>query len=228
MKDNFKFPSPEQVNKIYGNMVKILPFRLAYQYGINSLMNNESTLEEIKRENHLQEWNYVFASRITKLNFAFIYAMAYYEWSLKEEIFFNLTTTNQFLLEFYIESFYNLYFTTVEIIAQIVNVNYNINKEEDDVSWNKLKKAGVSAKVLAYFEEFKKNYELAKEIRNSFNHRFPGNVKDLRLEFNYTNPGYEIAPLAKVLLPENFISNMETSMQSLAIFTVHLQGELGS
>lgn len=227
--EDFKYPTSEEYENQYKKMVKLHPFNLAYDHDEYSYSIGTSTKDQAERNTHLLEWNYVLLAKISSLNFNYINALSHYERippDGKSPLIAHVT--DRFLFDQYCESFYNLFFSIVDVLAQMINVCFVMNVEEERVSWNdgfkkKMEAFNLQDTVLKFYKEFSYNTSSAKIIRNGFNHRFPDNQYDYRVKFIGSKPIRKFSSGLKVITSnEDFVENMNDAMKHLSCFMIHL------
>lgn len=129
------------------------------------------------------------------------------------------------MFDYYAEIFYYYFFSTRDIIAQLINLYYRINIPEYELRYNKKifdKINNVSVKDSAII--FHENAKSSSDIRNGFAHRFPLNKPNYRSEITEID-GKKI--LGKgggdFIGSEKIKENMDFSLNSLSMLMEELK-----
>lgn len=181
LREDFKYPSNDEIDVISNEIPSVVNF------GFKNLKETELFLdglpnEEVKRIDHLFWWDYCLGNRFGRLRQTFEYILVHYMRGITE---LNnpkspRETANTLLVDYYSEAFYYFYFTSLDIIAQIINVYFRLNIDEDKVDFTKIKIKETKVKHL--LEQFYEYNKQSRELRNTFTHRFSPTMGDFRAQ----------------------------------------------
>lgn len=182
-RENYHFPSVEEMKFFDEKTPNLKAFDFKPFSALISVLNKEVAMEEAKRLEDLNSWYVVFSNRLLKLRETYMYLSIYLERGFPdnpnkcdEEEIIDYANFN-----YYSEVFYYYFFSTRDVLAQILNVFYDIGLLEDERRFNKkIYKAISHAKVKIVLANFKAKTSSASENRNSLAHGFPINEPDYR------------------------------------------------
>lgn len=176
--NSFKYPTEEERLRIKHKMPTIKRLTLDYQSTFVQIMNSTPYEEAVKNEN-VYWWNNCLDNRIGKLSQTYIYLSTHYERFQHNE----LNQTDWFLFDYYLEIFYHYFFSTRDVLAQLLNIHFDLKMPEDKIFFNKT----FALKLKPYEEQLSEAAELfiketgeAYNFRNAFSHRFTPTLKDNR------------------------------------------------
>lgn len=153
---------------------------------LESFLNVEGLLE-MKRKQFLMNWQSVFSNKLFHLSETLTFIHTHYNRGFKYE----LNKNNQrelvdwILFDYYTEIYYYYFFSTLDVLAQMINEFFNLKKTEQQVEFNSrlIKNIGVEF-IKNTLSDFNNNIAKSRELRNSFTHRFPKNQYDFRMKID--------------------------------------------
>ena len=181
LREDFNYPSKSEIDKISNEIPRIDILGFKYTSKTKAIFSGILN-EEVKRIDHLFWWDYCLGNRFGRLRQTFEYILVHYMRGITE---LNnpkspRETANTLLVDYYSEAFYYFYFTSLDIIAQIINVYFRLNIDEDKVDFTKIKIKETKVKhLLDQFYEYNKQ---SRELRNTFTHRFSPTMGDFRAQ----------------------------------------------
>jgi hypothetical protein len=181
LREDFNYPSKSEIDKISNEIPRIDILGFKYTSKTKAIFSGILN-EEVKRIDHLFWWDYCLGNRFGRLRQTFEYILVHYMRGITE---LNnpkspRETANTLLVDYYSEAFYYFYFTSLDIIAQIINVYFRLNIDEDKVDFTKIKIKETKVKHL--LEQFYEYNKQSRELRNTFTHRFSPTMGDFRAQ----------------------------------------------
>ncbi|MBB1151301.1 Cthe_2314 family HEPN domain-containing protein [Myroides sp. NP-2] len=226
--DTFKYPTKEERRKINNIIPKIERFNVEYKSATIGILQN-SSFETAIREEDIYWWCNCVNNRLGKMEETFVYVNTHYlrELEIKNDEAVN-QYTDKLLLEYFIEIFYYYYFSTRDVIGQLLNVYCDLKLREDKIFLNeKFLEQIHTEEIKNALTDFLNNTKDSYNIRNSFNHRFTPINKDFRATKNVIKDGNTIKFYsAKDVKIEVFIADIESLMKHFAHLTQKLVLEI--
>ena len=183
--EDFKYPTAEEILSIKDLIPDISSFNFKKINTFQKFFAGELSLEQLHRINNLHHWDICLSNRFGKLMQTSYNALTYYKRGVSEDFKAKNSPilVNTFLFEYYAEIFYYFFFSSLDIVAQILSLYYDPLSNEKKVSFNFdfVKKYSFNISIL--FETFTR-LEDARECRNSFTHRFTPLMNDSRSSFD--------------------------------------------
>lgn len=167
---DFQYPTKEERKEFNKEYPKLTAFGFSHKSELESFFKNNLEIDEVSRESNLFWWDNCLQNRLGKLHEAYIYTMTHYSRGIgnKNSKFLEEDYLNKFLFDFYAETFYFLYFSVRDVVAQILNWYYSVGQSENETSFNK-----------CFIKEIEDD-----EIKNTLNIFFTGTKTPLILEIN--------------------------------------------
>lgn len=231
MKD-YRFPSSQEYNEAAGLIPELTPFDFNNDDPVNLMLNMRLSAAETNRIFNLSEWDNLLINRLGRLRSTYIYVLVNYNRGFVDDLAKTSyqETINHLLFDYYAEIFYHLFFSVRDTVLQILNVNYSLGIEEDELYYNEFIKAIKSSKnenvdkVLSVLEHFRKETKVASGFRNKFTHRFPINTPDYRTKLSVENGRNTLATgKGDFTLSKTIMKNIDGSLHSLSIFLKELK-----
>jgi len=225
--DDFKYPSKKERIEAQINLPKFDVFGFNYIDELVSIFKEKKTLHEASRSGNLYWWDNCLQNRFGKLRETFIYTITNYNRGFSDDISLcpENKIVNRISFDYYAEIFYYYFFSSRDIIAQIIRLYYSIKIEENKLHFDNaliLKINDLTVKDAVIF--FYKATKDASDYRNGFAHRFPLNLPDYRSIITI-DEGHK--SLSKggggFISSENIVENIILSLNSLSILMKELK-----
>ncbi len=186
--DDFKYPSLDERRKANLNYPNLKNFGFKYTSEIISILDNYP-MEEVKRRSHLYYWDICLLNRLGKLRETYIFLFTSFSRGFADgfDKISEKDFINHFLFDYYAEIFYFYFISTVDNIGQILNIYFNLGKDEDKVHFKKLASKIDNIIVKNLIKNFIENTSQTEDYRNAYTHRFPLNHPDYRPELSHVN-----------------------------------------
>lgn len=219
---DYKYPTREERTQFSSGL--ITPFEFENLSEIKMFFEDILPPEEVKRKSDLVEWNICLLNKLGKLNETYVLLNTSYERDKKQKSVEK--TIDNYLFDYYTEIYYYYFFSARDLIAQIINVFYNLGINENNVDFKKLCENEKLNSIKDLLIDFSNATKTTNEIRNSFTHRFPKNYPDSRGAIIRDNGrvGYGFGG-SKVINPEDFIKNINESQNYLTTLILRLKVE---
>ncbi len=215
--DTFRYPTKAERNKIQELIPEIKRLTVDYKPAIIEIIQQQPFDTAVRNED-VYWWVNCVNNRLGKLTETYVNAMTHFS-RLQEPQ--NLETENHYtdeiLLDHYIEIFYYYYFSTRDVLAQLINVSEDLKNEEhriflNDVFLNSISHIEIKNALTDFICNTKNSYG----IRNTFNHRFTPTHLDNRAKKNIIKEGDTISfyyPTKRKV--EEFIDDIDNLMKQL-------------
>ena len=214
---DFKYPSRKERQLANQDYPKLLKF--GFTGGdMDSILNGNGSFEIYNKQNNLAGWDACFQVKLFDLYQAYINTLTHYNRGVPDGE--NLTLTqenviNKIQFDFYSETFYYFFFSVRDVLAQILNIYYDLGMVDTDVTIYKVKEKVQDVKPL--LELFVTATKEASGIRNSFTHRFPINQPDSRTNLKTENKKMVLEFRGgNSTTPETIIKNINASLLHLS------------
>lgn len=218
----YKYPSLLERKNINDKIPQYERFNFKKIKVFESILSHKLSIEETNRLDNLFHWDMCLSNKFGKLKETHLFIITHSERGFNE----NPLSCNQreivdrILFDYYVEIFYYYFFSTIENIAQILNIYFNLKIDEGDIYFNQSLFNKISNnQIKEQLELFYKTISDAKKIRNSFTHKFPINEKDYRTKLSKKNEKItlsggsgEIISTGKIL---NDITDITNSLKNL-------------
>jgi hypothetical protein len=187
--EDFTYPTKEERILSGKDYPRILNFGFPYINPLHSFMSDNINAKVATIKHNLHDWDICLSNRFGLLNETYVYGITYFTRGFSEEF---LTSSgknhvNRLLFEYHAEIFYYYFISARDIIAQIINLFFNIELKE-----NFLLNAGFIDKipnneVRTSMRKFLQETDEASGMRNKFAHRFTPTQADFRMELTEEN-----------------------------------------
>jgi len=226
----YKYPTLLEREKFSNQIPKYRKFNFKQIKVLESVLSNKLTLAETNRLDNLYHWNMCLSNKYGKLRETHLFIITHSERGFKE----NHLSCNQreivdrILFDYFSEIFYYYFFSTIENIAQILNIFFNLKIKENEIYFNqsffnKIKNNHIKESLELFYETISD----AKKIRNSFSHKFPINEKDYRTKLSKRNEKMTLSKgNGKIISTEKILSNIMEITNSLKNLTDELKPEI--
>jgi hypothetical protein len=216
--EDFKFPSQperEAANKDYPFFKN---FDFAYIHGFKSILVDRLPAEEASRKENLYWWDLCLQNRFGFLYETYLNLITNYNRGFPED--FNKCSDNQhinkILFDYFSEIFYYYFISIRDIIGQILNLYFKLGRTENNSFTQEKFLTEMSIHDGGLFNSFIESTKSAKEIRNSFTHRFTPNQPDYRSSFDKEkNKDIFKMGSGKYISSEKIVENIKDSLQKL-------------
>ena len=224
--NDFKYPSQDERKEAIKGYPDLECFDFEHKSGIKSILTDKMPLKEASRKENLFWWNSYLQNRLGSLQESYIYMITNYNRGFSDGYLkcHENEYINKFLFDYYAEIFYYYLFSTKDIIAQILNLYFSIDLDEEKVYVNKSFLENISGKDKGLFKNFDKATEEAKKIRNSFAHRFSPNHPDYRLVYSIHNDSESVRIGGRIFTSsDKIVKNINNSLKKLQTLILDLK-----
>lgn len=226
--DTFKYPTKEERIEI-GKVINQIPrFNIKYKPSIIRIMKDNRVDDAIRMED-IYWWNNCLENRLGKVEQTYVFVNTHYNRHL-QSIFDNLEDnhTDKLLLDYFIEIFYYYFFSSRDILAQLLNLFYNLKIAENKIFLNEKfveKMSSIKTKEALY--DFLKETKDSYNIRNTFNHRFTPTQMDSRAKQNIVKEDNKLGfHSPKEVKTEMFIEDIKGLINHLGKLMSKLNNEI--
>lgn len=179
--DSFNYPTANERKEMKDNFLKIERLDIKYESAFFSILDDNPFELAIRKED-IYWWNNCLNNRIGKLSETLIYASTHFERLQKGVL---VKDTEEILFDYYSEIFYYYYFSTRDVLAQLLNLIFDLGLNPNKIYFNENFINNISDnEIQEYLRTFLSNTRDSYDIRNAFNHRFTPNQKDNRASTN--------------------------------------------
>ena len=214
----FKYPTSEESERLSDKLPTYKRFQFSPVNIVESTFQGQKPLKETHRIHNLHHWNKCLSNRLGKLKQTHLFLLTHYEREFKE----NHLECNEeqlvdrILFDYYSEIFYYFFFSVLDSIAQILNIYFKIDKEDNKVYFKKFFFEQIqNEEIRKLLNTFIDSTGTASDYRNSLTHRFPINEKDFRSEINEANGNTELSIKGgNVVETKSLISNIKSYFNS--------------
>lgn len=221
---SFKYPNRDELRLVDKKGFNLKVFDFEFEGLMTSILELNKPLEIAHKESSLHEWDRCLLNKIGKLSRTHDLAIVNFNRGIpdREEKFLKKHELNRIQFEYYCEIFYYFFFSATDIIAQILNTYYELGLKEHEVNFKKLKIEDKDIQKL--LDNFTNITSLANKYRNSFTHRYPLNVPDYRTSLEVKGNRQILGGGSGIVIsPNEFVSNMKSSLESLSVLLVGLK-----
>lgn len=225
--DDFKYPSKEERKEIQKVYPKLSHFGFEDKNELISILIENMSFDEASRYGNLHQWDTCLLNRFGRIHETYVYTLTSYNRGFFDDYSkcSHNEMVNRFMFEYYVEIFYYYFFSTRDIIAQILRLYYRIDLEENELHLNKtfIKKIN-DIKVKESVIKFNVATKDASEYRNSFAHRFPPNEMDYRSAITEKEGRISIGiGGGRFILSKEIVDNINSSLKSLSVLMIELK-----
>lgn len=224
--ESFKYPSKKERREINSSKISIKRLNIKFYSSFVNLLKQNDFQSTINKENTYW-WNLCLNNRIGKLSETYVYLMTHY--NRLEEQQEDLVSPEKFLFDYYVEIFYYFYFSTRDVLGQLLNMYYNLNLPEHRIFLNenfinKIPNEDIRLAVSNFLDETKDSYN----IRNTFNHRYTPSSLDnrTRMEFDESSGTTNFYFDKEEIKSEQFIQDIENLLYQLNILMESIQDSI--
>lgn len=224
----FKYPTKEERNKIKKFIPEINRLKIDYKSATIEILR-ASTFEKAIRNEDIYWWNNCLDNRLGKLTETYIYIRTHFLRLQSSDIQkLKNKHTEKILLDYYIEIFYYYYFSTRDILGQLLNLIYELKIEEHKIFLSEKNVEKIkNRKMKDALSDFLSNTKDSYNIRNSFNHRFTPTQQDFRAKKNIIKANNRISFYsAQEIQFETFVDDTENLMKYLGCLMNVLSKEI--
>lgn len=216
--EDFKYPTKEEVEEIKNDTPRLPGFKFNHISALRLAIEHSLTNKDVLRIDNLFQWDTCLTNRFGKLNLTYQFILVHFKRGISQN--YNdsskYTVINSLLFEYYIEIFYYLYFSSLDILAHIINLYFKLEIEERGVDFKKVVKKNTPIQALLKTI----NAELIKlnDYRNAFTHRFTPTMTDHRADIITLGDGREalVGGASKQNDFEKMLNDSKQAMQHLS------------
>lgn len=215
---DFKYPNKGEFVKFHKICPKLEIFGFKHNHPLALIVNDRMPVNEASRISNLYWWDNCLINRFEKVCHTFVFLSTHYSRGFSDDWRENThkQVTNHILFEYYAEVFYYYFFSSRDILAQIICLYYSIGLKENEISFNQkfynsIKDQSVKSILLIFDEETKDS----KEFRNSFTHRFTPNIPDHRSVISQDNRALNFGG-GSYIQSSMIVDNINKSLNSLS------------
>lgn len=224
--EDYKFPSKAERGESDKDYPSLKCFNFPYVSGIKSLLSDHTSAVEATRKENLYWWDMCLQNRFGSLYESYTNLITNYNRGFQD----NLTKCsgneyiNKILFDYFSEIFYHYFFSTRDIIGQILNLFFSVGKNETDSFTQKGFIKALTIYDGGLFSNFINDTRIAKETRDSFTHRYSPNQPDYRARYSIEN-NKEIFSIGSgnFICPNKIVENIKNSLISLNTLILGLQ-----
>lgn len=223
--NDFKYPKKEEFIKFHKICPKLEIFGFQHNHPVALIVNDRVPLNEASRICNLYWWDNCLINRFEKVCHTFVFLSTHYSRGFSDDWRENThkQATNHIMFEYYAEVFYYYFFSSRDIIAQILCIFYSIGLKESEIYFNQkflnsIKDQNVKSILLRFNEET----EDSKKFRNSFTHRFTPNIPDHRSIISHDNRALNFSE-GSYIQSTKINDNVNKSLNSLSELLTQLK-----
>ncbi len=228
--DDYKYPSLDERKEVIKNYPTLTSFGFKYKSGLESLINDELSFDDALKKENLYWWDNCLLNRFGTLKETYIFMLTSYKRGFNDDYSncSHLEIVNRLQFDYFAEIFYYYFFSSRDIIAQIIRLYYKINIKENKLHFNedfirKINEVKVKDSSMAFLKATK----VASEFRNGFAHRFTPTISDYRINITeeegkrYLNFG-----IGNFTKSKKIVENIDYSLTSLITLIDELKQHL--
>lgn len=224
--DEFKYPTREERLEAQKKYPKLNCFGFNYKSELELILVDNQSLDSASRSGNLYYWDNYLINRFGKLRETYIYTVTNFNRGFSDD-YSECTQSqivNHLMFDYFAEILYYYFFSTRDIIAQILTLYYNLNIEEDNLYFNaKFIKKIDDLRIQEILKKFLEESSDDSKFRNRFAHRFPPNIPDYRSKITIDDGkeslgfgGGRSTPSVNIIGKiDNLLNSLENLMQSL-------------
>lgn len=231
--NSFTYPTQIENQEIDRQIPKIYRLNIEHKSAFMNYLKSQNIHKAIKEED-IYWWNLCLNNRFGKLEQTYGYVVTHYK-RLKEYEILNSENvyTENFLFDYYTEIFYYYYFSSRDILGQLLNSLFEIEYDESKIYFNetfikKISNEKIKEDSLEFLSLTSDSY---KKYRNAFNHRFTPNLIDNRAKMTtiIKDSGNEINfGTAKEISKSEFYNDIHKLMEILSNYTESLSEQINN
>jgi len=225
---SFKYPSRKERTNARLGFPKLMSFDFEDINEWESILTGNKDFEEVKKCSYLYQWDICLKNKIGKMRECYVYLTTNFNRGIPDivESFRLDDHLNNFLFDFYAEAFYYFYFSTRDIIGQILNVYCDLGLEEERVKFSQLSCKILEPKIKDIVLSFISSTTDTSSYRNTFTHRFPPNYPDFRPKVSMIAGAETFSGgRGNYIKPKEFVKNIDESLILLELLLNNLRVE---
>lgn len=218
--DDYKYPSLEERKEVLKNYPELTFFGFENKSVLEALINDRLSLDDAFKNDNLYWWDNCLLNRFGILKETYIYAITNYIRGFVDD--YTKCSQNEIInrlqFDYYAEIFYYYFFSTRDIIAQILCLYLKINIKEIQLHFNegfirKINDSKINDLTMTFYKATKD----ASDFRNGFAHRFTPTLYDNRTTISELN-GKKSLNFGNGCLIESkkIVENIDNSLKSLS------------
>lgn len=226
--ENYQYPSREEWLEVSKTLPKMNRFGFPFINEIVEIIDLKKNYNEVKRLQHLYEWDGVLNKKTWNLRHAYVNAIVNYNRGIaihKDDFEDQSKLIHLFQFEFYCETSFYYIISIRDIVLQIINIADGDKLPEDDVKVNTLKTQLQNERLKHILDSIPPDLKIASNIRNSMTHRFSMFSDDNRSTVSEDGRTYESGPNNQVNY-DNQVKILKDSVNSLYTFFRQIREEL--
>lgn len=239
---DFKYPTKEEREEAVKNYPELNRFGFPKVNALASLNEIDSDAigfdDQIRRSN-LHYWDVCIGNKLFNLYNAYVNTVTHYNRGIpdKHEKLEANHPINYVLFNFYLESFYSLFFSVGDVVAQLLNVYYSLGFTErklksgdNAVDFNKVKthnSVKLNKNLYQILVDFGDATRKASNFRHNLTHAFPDNQTKSLISITVNVNGGKVCEYygGMVTAPSEFIDNIIESLGQLSVLMENLRKE---
>lgn len=223
--NDFKYPNKQEFIKFHSECPKLQIFGFEHNHPLVLIVNESISIDEASRTSNLYWWENCLINRFEKVCHTYTFLATHYSRGFSDDWRENTNkqAVNHIMFEYYAEVFYYYFFSSRDILAQILCAYYSIPIKEDKISFNqKFITSIIELDVKNILKKFDKGTAEAKEFRNGFTHRFTPNIPDHRSVISEDGRALSFGG-GRFLQSERIKNNIDKSLNSLSLMMTELR-----
>lgn len=225
---DFQYPSKEELRAISCSEPIFTLFSFPHIDASHGFFNDEENFspKEIKKRNHLYWWNHSLENKIGSLTHSYALALVNFNRGAPDDLKScnQENIVNRIQFDFYCETYFYFFASVRDVIAQIINVYYDIELDENKIHFKDTfisKISDISVKKRS--NQFYLDTSDTINYRNKFTHRFLVTQPDYRISYSQ-EIGKEIlsAGLGDFIKSSDLADQIKISLEQIAAFIADL------
>lgn len=214
--EDFRYPTKDEISKFSKEFPRIEPFQFKRNSIIQLWIEYNLDNEQLLRIDNLSNWDICLHNRFGKLTQTFEYLFIHFNRGISEN--YNSESpqviADTFLFEYYVEIFYYFYFSSLDVIAQIINLYFRLIIDEKKIDFGKIINCNIPIKPLLV--KFNNHSEIinARNNRKAFTHRYTPTMNDRRASYVETGDNRNVLGIggSKQINFESILKNSKEIM----------------
>lgn len=224
--DQYKYPSKEEGLEAQKKIPYFNCFGFKHKSVLESVFVANQSFDSASKSGNLYHWDECLVNRFGKLRQTYIYTITNSNRGFLDDYSESVPhqMVNHLMFDYYAEIFYYYFFSTRDIIAQILRLYYDVKIEEDNLYFNPKFIAKINdIRIQEILNKFLEETGDASNFRNGFAHRFTPNMPDSRTKATVEDGkkclgisvGRSISSLEIIENIDNSLNSLANLMQSL-------------
>jgi hypothetical protein len=228
---DFKYPNERERKQAIKNFPKLEKFEFEHKNDFELFISENLPAKEVHRLHNLYWWDECLGNKINFLRETYVYLITQSIRGLtnRENLDDQQLQLNTILFEYHLEVFYYFFFSTRDIVFQVVNLYFQIQESEriHDLKRFIERTPGKISKMALINFNSAEDVIKANEIRNSFTHRYTPTGTDYRLTHKIVE-GKNILAGGGMQAESNqsFLSNIHGILKHLFMLLNELKKEI--